>query len=162
MLHKHMNVLATTRFNTNTWEENKKWREKNKMASGCIYGTPMQINEKILLEATVFVLEMQNDLNKVIGVGLIKNVLVVGKYHNIYSNKDYNRYTYRSNYRIDRENMSRKEERIMKIFDYLLFKTAYHLKRGYGITRVPQRIMDNKHVDFISVFKRMFKKRYTF
>jgi hypothetical protein len=58
--------------------------------------------------------------------------------------------------------MSRKEERIMKIFDYLLFKTAYHLKRGYGITRVPQRIMVNKHVDFISVFKRMFKKRYAF
>jgi hypothetical protein len=154
-----MNVLATTRFNSQTWDENKKWREKNNY-SGCIYGTPMQINERVLLDASVFVLEMHNDRNKVLGVGLIKNVIVVGKYYNIYSNKDYNRYTYKSNYRIDREDMTRKEERIMRIFDYLLFKTSCHLKRGYGITCVSKRIMENIHVDFISVFKEMFKKRY--
>ena len=154
-----MNVLATTRFNSHTWNENKRWRDTHGM-KGCIYGTPFQIGPKILLESTVYILEMHNDENKIKGVGMIINIPNVNKYHNIYSNKNYNRYTYKSEYRIDRDDMSPSELTVIKILDVLLFTTSRHLKRGSGITSVPTRIMENIHIHFITKFKNMFSLRF--
>jgi hypothetical protein len=154
-----MNVLATTRFNTNTWNENKRWRDTNGI-KGCIYGTPYKISPTILLESTVFILEMHNDENRIKGVGMITNILHLNKYYNIYSNKNYNRYTYKSEYRIDRDEMNIEELKIIKVFDILLFTTSRHLKRGSGITSVPKRIMDNKVINFIEFFKKMFSRHF--
>jgi len=154
-----MNVLATTRFNSHTWNENKRWRETHGL-KGCIYGTPSQLSHTIILESTVFILEMHNDENKIKGVGMIINIPNVNKYHNIYSNKNYNRYTYKSEYRIDRDDMTKKELTYIRVLDTLLFTTSRHLKRGYGITSVPKRIMENIHINFITFFKNMFSLRF--
>lgn len=154
-----MVVIATTRFNKKTWIENEKWRETNQY-NGCIYGTPFQMAPTILLDSNVFMLEMHNDENKVKGIGLVVNRINVKKYYNIYSNKNYNRYTYKSEYRIDRDEMTEKELVIMKIFDKLLFKTPRHLKRGSGITKVPNHIIENKYINFVNVFKNMFSRRF--
>ena len=59
-------MLGTTRFNTASWIENMRYREK-KQHSGCIYGTPKQITETLTLHQPMFVLEMQNDMNKMPG-----------------------------------------------------------------------------------------------
>lgn len=59
-----MYVVGSTRFNRNTWIENKRWRDMNEY-KGCIYGTPNEISAKIILESTVFVIEMHNDENKI-------------------------------------------------------------------------------------------------
>ena len=71
-----MYILATTRFNTETWQENIEWREKNNH-KGCIYGTPKEIGVDITPNIPMFILEMHNDENKVKGIGLIKNALLI-------------------------------------------------------------------------------------
>jgi len=154
-----MHIIATTRFNDKTWKENCKWREKNNW-KGCIYGTPKQVSESQMLLAPMFILEMNNDENSVKGVGLVKNAIMIGQHHKIYSEGNYNRFTYKGDYRIDRENMTEEEEKIMTIFDVLLFKGGTHLKRGQGIIAVPAWIKNNKHINFVEFFKRMFTQHF--
>ena len=79
-----MFIIATTRFNTETWKENVKWRKAHQW-SGCIYGTPKRVSEVHLPQIPMFVLEMHNDKNKIKGVGLVKNAPVMNQYHKIYS-----------------------------------------------------------------------------
>lgn len=162
-----MYYLATTRFNQDTLQQNMNWREKNNW-EGCIYGTPMKISEKIPYGSTVFILEMNNDINKVVGIGVIKNNisktkdnLHTEKSFKIYKWGNYNRFIYKSKYRIDRNDLTRDEEKIVNILDVLLFKGSRHLKRGQGITSVPRWITHNKHFDFIKFIHTMLINRYS-
>ena len=155
-----MYTLATTRFTNNTWNENKNWREKNNW-KGCIYGSPLKIGGKILSESIVFVLEMNNDENKIKGIGLIKNILATDKYYKIYSVMNYNRYVYKSLYRIDVDSLNDYEKSIIDIFNILLFKGLRNVKRYQGITAVPKWIADNKHMDFIKFFRELFISKFT-
>ena len=109
----HMYTLGTTRFNAQTWDENVQYRIK-KQYNGCIYGTPKQITEELTLHLPIFILEMQNDANKIMGIGLIRNAIVIGKHPNIYSDPFYNRYTYKGNFRIDREELNKEELKVIK------------------------------------------------
>jgi len=152
-----MHYLATTRFNTQTWEENKEWREKNDW-SGCIYGTPVQIAERYTPNILMFVLEMHNDKNKIKGIGLIKNAIVIGKHYSIYSDQNYNRYTYKSIHRVDRKNLNEREKVIIRVLDTLVFKGYRHLKRGQGIKVVPGWITNNNKINFITFFCELFQK----
>tara|TARA_Y100000389_G_scaffold163350_1_gene166580 strand:- start:57 stop:542 length:486 start_codon:yes stop_codon:yes gene_type:complete len=154
-----MYVLATTRFNTITWDENCNYRQK-KCLNGCIYGTPKQITEELTLHIPIFVLEMQNDMNKIMGIGMIRNAVVIGKNHKIYSESFYNRYTYKGKFRIDREDLNKEELKVIEILDVLVFKGYRHLKRGQGITVVPTWITNSKHINFIKLFREMFNSRY--
>jgi hypothetical protein len=153
-----MYALATTRFNRETWNEYKRYRKTNNL-KGCIYGTPYQMCKKILLDTTVFILEMDNSENRIKGVGMVINNLNLHKYHNIYAYKNYNRYTYKSDYRIDCSEMSVTELNIINVLNVLLFKTKRHLKRGSGITSVPHKYMKIKYFNFIERFKKMFVVR---
>jgi hypothetical protein len=154
-----MYYLATTRFNTYTLEQNIKWRDKNNW-TGCIYGIPMKMSETIPYGSTVFILEMNNDINKIVGIGLIKNNVYQDKHYKIYKWGNYNRYVYKSKYRIDRNSITEKEEKIINILDILLFKGSRHLKRGQGITSIPKWISENKHFDFKKYIYNMFVNRY--
>ena len=58
--------------------------------------------------APMFILEMNNDENSVKGVGLVKNAIMIGQYYKIYSEGNYNRFTYKGDYRIDREEYDRR------------------------------------------------------
>ena len=80
-----MFYLATTRFNTKTWNENCQWREKHQW-NGCVYGSPVRISDKYIPNSKMFVLEMHNDKNKIQGIGLIKNSIVIGKYQGCSAN----------------------------------------------------------------------------
>ena len=95
-------TIATTRFNNETWEQNLTWRRRNEW-DGCIYGSPMEMKEDIYKGALVIILEMNNDVNKIMGLGLVKNSVATDKYYKIYKWGNYNRYTYKSEYRIDRD-----------------------------------------------------------
>lgn len=154
-----MYTIATTRFNTKTWDENERWRDVNKW-EGCVYGTPTKISENVTPLIPLFILEMHNDINKIKGIGLIKNAVVINKYHKIYSDGNYNRYTYRSKYRIDRNTLDLEEKKIIRMLDILVFKGSRHLKRGHGITSVPGWLANNKHINFSNKLKQMFVKRF--
>ena len=154
-----MPCIGTTRFNSGTWQENKQWRETNNH-NGWIYGTPMRLNEKIYIGDIVFILEMNNDKNKIEGIGMVRNTVYADKKYTIYKDGNYNRFIYKSDYRIDRQQLTRYEEKIFELLDILVFKGGRHLKRGQGITQLPKWICDNKHFDFIKFFKKVFNKRF--
>ena len=153
-----MFYLATTRFNTKTWGENCKWREKHHW-DGCVYGTPVRIADKYMPNAKMFVLEMHNDKNKIQGIGLIKNKIEIGKYHKIYDEGNYNRYTYKGVQRISRNELNKQQKKIIRILDILVFKGSRHLKRGQGVKVVPEWISNNSHIDFVHLIREIFKSK---
>ena len=65
-------TIATTRFNTETYYQNIIYKQKSEQR-GCIYGMPLKIKDKIPLHSFVYVIEMNNDTNKIEGIGLIVN-----------------------------------------------------------------------------------------
>jgi hypothetical protein len=155
-----MIILATTRFNTKTWGERQRWLENSKW-NGAIYGTPIRVKNEI--HDTMIVLEMHNDENKVKAIGLVKaRAFPTDRAHQIYADRNYNRYIYKSNYRLvlDQIELLPMEKKIIAIFNQLLFKGACHLKRAQGITAVPLWIMENKQVDFLKYFKALFARYY--
>jgi len=151
--------LMTTRFNNKTANENKTYREKKKH-TGCFYNTPTMISDRIPKESNIFILEMNNDTNQIIGVGLIINKPVYNHYK-VYTNNDYNIHTYIGKYRVDRNEMTTDEEFIMKIFDELCFKGKNHMKRGQGITLFPCKILYRCRniIDLVKSIENMFKNR---
>ena len=78
-----MPYLASTRFNTETWEQNQTWRRKNEYR-GCVYGTPIRIKDDVPIGANIIILEMQNDINKIVGIGLVRNNLALDRKYKIY------------------------------------------------------------------------------
>lgn len=153
-------TLATTRFTQTTWEENCTSRMINPTAK-CIYGTPVQISRQVLMDSNVFVLEMNNDTDKIMGIGLIKNRPIVGKYV-VYSRGNYNRYVYAGKHRIDREDMTELEKAILKLLEELCFRGTNHSKRGQGITGFPIKIQYKSAelgLHLMESVCEMFKKR---
>lgn len=151
--------LMTTRFNSHTANENLKYR-KEKWPNGCIYGTPVMVSNRIHSESKLMVLEMNNDENRIIGIGLTLNKPHFNKYK-IYSDSNYNRYSYIGKHRISREEMNEDEEVIMQIFDKLCFEGKYHMKRGHGMTAFPMKILYRCRniIDLVKYVEEMFKKR---
>jgi hypothetical protein len=131
-------TLATTRFNNFTWEENCKMREKNPAAK-CIYAAPIQISSRVPLDRNVFIMEMNNEMDKIMGIGLVKNHPVAGKYA-VHSVHNYNRFVYIGKWRIDREDMTSDEKEILKLLEAMCFRGINHSKRGQGITGFPMKL----------------------
>ncbi len=154
-----MIYLTCTRFNTDTFKQNEAWR-KNNQHVGCIYGTPVRMKDDIFVNSVVIVLEMQNDINKIVGIGIIRNSIEKDKRYNIYEWGNYNRYTYKGDYRISRGELRAHEEKVLTILDMLCFKGSRHLKRGSGITSLPTWIVTNSHIDFTSEIQEMFRERF--
>jgi hypothetical protein len=151
--------IITTRFNTKTWNENKEFREANPQY-GCIYPSPQENSNKIPQDAVLFVLEMHNDENRIMGIGALRN-RAFPRCHSVYSDNNYNRYSYIGKYRIDRSEMSEEEDTIMKVFDVLCFTGARHMKRLQGHKAFPTDMLFScSHiVDLVDFIKNMFKKR---
>jgi len=154
-----MITIATTRFNKDTWNQNERWRENNNF-KGCIYGTPLMICENIPSESNVIILEMHNDENEIKAIGFIKNRVIFDKKYKIYNWGNYNRYIYKSNYRINKTELTQDELFTLKILEKLVFKGSRHLKRGQGITQLPMWIIKNKIINFTNKLKNMFIDRY--
>ena len=124
---------------------------------GPLYGTPRQIKEACPKNSMMFVLEMDNTNNKVLGIGLIRNTVILDRRYGIYSNGNYNRYVYRGKHRLDRDQLTRREQRMLGVFDTLLFKGRRHCKFAQGITELGSWIV-NGPFDFVSYFKSLFIK----
>jgi hypothetical protein len=154
-----MYKICCTRFTNDTWEQNIIWRRVNNY-EGCIYNSPTRIKENVPLLIVVFVIEMNNDLNKIMGIGMIKNYVHADKYYKIYKDGNYNRYTYKSLFRIDKDDFKKEDKLYIDILETLIFKGSYHIKRSHGITQLPDWILNNSYIDFINLFKNMFINQY--
>lgn len=146
--------ICTVRFNKNTLNENLQWKIKKNKLTHCVIGSPSELKPSIRKNEWVIVLEMHNDINKIIGLGLIRNSPL--KNNKIYSCGNYNRYTYEGHIRIDLSNIHNnnndnknsappvdftEEERIViKMLELSLFYGQTHSKRAKGICELPSRI----------------------
>ena len=141
--------ICTTRFNKITLNENLQWRKRTNKLTHCVYGSPSELKPSIRKDEWVIVLEMHNDINRIIGLGLIRNSPFKNK--NIYSCGNYNRYTYEGDVRIDLSNIHNnetlapadftEEERIVvRMLELSLFYGQMHSKRAKGICELPSRI----------------------
>jgi hypothetical protein len=151
--------VMTSRFNAQTLEENREFVKKT-AAVRCVYCCPDPIAKNIPIDTILFVLEMNNDTNKIAGIGLVRNHAFMHKY-NVYAERSYNRYIYYGKNHISRENMTGEEERIMKVFDILCFTGNKHMKRGQGMKSFPiETLYKCKNtLDLVSFISEMFKTR---
>jgi len=122
--------MASTRFTTDTYNTNSYYRRKNNVI---VYGSNIRINQKCPVGAFIFVAEMNNNTNKIEGIGLIKNILSPEK-HKIYENDDYNRYVYKGKYWLGRDQLEKIDSDLVTILDIILFCGKSHLKRVSGIS----------------------------
>lgn len=152
--------LLTTRFNNKTLQEYRDYCTK-KNFSGCFYNTSTLVCQRIPLNTNLYILEMNNDTNRIIGVGLVINDPYYQKYK-VYSDSNLNIYSYIGKYRIERDTMTADEEIIMQIFDHLCFKGQIHMKRGQGITSFPSKVLYRCKdiMDLVKCIEDMFKNRF--
>ena len=134
-----MYTLVTSRFTNDTLETNQNYKRK-KNITGCIYGSPQEMSPKIMNDSLVFVIEMNNSE----GIGLVRNRPYLDRYYRIYEYGDYNRFIYKSNYRIDRITLWEHNRALVKVLEYVLFGEKTHLKRGSGFTTVTQKFLSSK------------------
>jgi hypothetical protein len=109
------------------------------------------MSQRVSLNTGVFVIEMNNSKNKIEGVGFIKNRPCGDRYYRIYSDGNYNRYVYKGNYYLNREILLEKNEKLVNILDYILFKEKTHLKRGSGFTSIPEKLLKHPFCENINI-----------
>jgi len=152
--------VLTTRFNEETWLENNAYRERNKI-KGCIYGSATKMKSTIPLNNLVFIIEMNNSTNQIEGISLVRNFVHFDKYYKIYSSGTYNRYIYKSEYRID---CTLLDQELVKILNHICFKGKTHLKRGIGFTSIPEKLkktVESAEFNIEKIIRREFKEKFS-
>ena len=153
---------TVTRFNNKTWQENKDFKERNEL-EGCCYGSPVMIQETIPIGALVYVFEMNNETNKIMGIGLIRNHNNAKKKYLIYSDGNYNRFNYQSKYRLNKNEIENFNKDFLEKIELILFKGYTHMKRGHGIQLITKKKMNELKIsknEFLQEIKNMFLNKY--
>jgi len=146
--------IASTRFNNTTIAENMAYRQKK--GEPVLYGTSIQIHQKYPIGAILAVFEMNNEENRIEGIGIISNNIVFDKKHKIYIESDYNRIIYSGKYWIGRKQLLALDLELVTIFDTILFKGKSHMKRQTGITVVTEKLTKKWNHD-LDILKRRVK-----
>jgi hypothetical protein len=123
-------------FNNKTYEENVKWRREHPTIS-CVYGLCKPLSKSFNQGSTIFVLEMNNDENKIMGVGLILNVSDYSTFK-LYKKREYsNLYIHSSRFHVTREEMLRKDKHnVIEYLENKLFHGCHNFKRLTGIVNL--------------------------
>lgn len=145
--------ILTTRYDNETYNEYIRWRQNNNY-SGCIYNLKKRISDNNLYDRPYFVLEMNNDINKIMGIGIIHNKISLKKV-NIFSNPYFNRYCYEGKkHRLIYSNegtcLTKEDSDILfDLFEKIIFYGKGHMKRGQSMTHFPHTKMKKEHIDFL-------------
>lgn len=134
-----MFTVATGRYNDETWEASVRYREKKKFA--CIYAPPIKLSDSIDANSPVFIIEMNNSKNEIMGIGLIKNKLVTDKVYKVQEDSNCNRYIYIGEYHMSREVINSYNSFLVDVLDEILFTGYTHSKRGSGLTKIPEKVL---------------------
>mgnify|MGYP001159569878 CR=1 FL=1 len=154
--------IYTTRFTSDTYYQNMRYKQ-NIEWDGALYSTmlmfPVNTPDKLL-----FVLDMNNTTNKIVGIGIVRNVLAKDQAINIYSNPSFNNYIYKSTYYIslaqicgsegdDEQDDPGWQQFIEDELEAKLFYGKSHSKRGGSFMVFPRKFKKRKHILFlISLF----------
>ena len=134
-----MFTILTGRYNNETWQATFNYRLKKNIK--CIYAPPCPISENIYLNSPVFVIEMNNEINEIMGIGLIKNKPITDKIYRVQSDSNCNRFIYIGKYHITREIIEDYNPFLIYVLDEILFKGKTHSKRGSGLTKIPEKVL---------------------
>jgi hypothetical protein len=145
-----MITFVTTRYNNETWQANYENRIRRKKS--CIYCSPVELSPKIHYNTPVFVIEMNNSINKIEGIGLIKNNYET-TYYKIQKDGNYNRYVYIGNFHLNRDIIENYNPMLVLILEKILFKGYTHSKRGTGMTCIPEKVLNMDICEGINVKK---------
>jgi hypothetical protein len=154
--------LMVTIFNEETRQESENYREHKLPKGSAMYCSPFPVAKTIPLEHNLLVLEMNNDTNEIMGIGIVRNRPNIEKYF-VYNDKHnyYNRFVYLGKYRIQRKDMTPEEESVMKALDNLCFKGNNHMKRTQGIRSFPAIIIwrCKNIINLVEFIENMIRKR---
>lgn len=161
--------IATTRFNNETWQENQRFldglRDTDVSAKRmqCLYSCSVAIGEIVPIAANVLVLEMNNETNQLLGIGLIKNHAPLFQKYTMYSQEKYNRYSYYGAHHITRADMDDEELELLRLLERYCFHGRRHQKRMDGIRLFPPDILyeiyEQKERNLSVEIANMFKRR---
>ena len=148
--------ILTTRFNTETWNENSAFREKHNYV-GCIYNSPRLMSVKVKPDGIVYMLEMNNTLNRIEGIGSLINRPALHKHYKIHADENYNRFAFQSHTRMDRTQVLAENSELLELLETLCFKGKTHVKRGHGFMSISQKsIQINNAHDITERVHRLF------
>ena len=156
--------LVTQRFNTETYEATRTFCRR-RIPNGCAYGSPTLLCRAIPLNSPVMVIEMNNETNRIMGIGLVSNSPHKYRYRiyedTIEKHEQYNRYAYLGKYRIDRSELTEYEERVIRAMEILCFYGKDHVKRGQGLLTFPLRKLwyARQVIDLVQFMQNMFRTR---
>ncbi len=145
--------LGTTRFTTETYAENQRFRTEN--GHTCIYGLPVPMPKQVRIGEPVFVIEMNvsKESKQIMGIGYVMNTRYRDKYYRIYSNIGYNRCVYRGNFWISRSEL---DKDMVAILEKALFKGKGHMCRGQGVTRLKTERLEDNEAAVVAYIKQLF------
>ena len=153
-------ILMTTRYNTETWLQYMNWRKKYNLNESYYYSCPFPISNTISIGSTLYILEMHNSLNKIMGMGVVLLKEQDMKRYKIYDNDNFNRFHYHSTLYINRDMLSKETLllengiwiSILEVLELVCFKGKRHSKRHMNIAKIPliyyqgsimNKVMDN-------------------
>ena len=130
--------IGSTRFNSESLNQNEEYKNKNNI-SGVIYGSQLKITSKCPINSILFVIEMNNDTNKINGIGLIRNNLQIDRNYYLYTNCNWNRHIYRGDYWISRNIIYNNDQILVEKLENCLFKGKGNVKRISGISLLTEK-----------------------
>ena len=170
--------VISTRFTTETYIQLYRYKQENEIMYNSLYGVNYRMSEYIDKYTYLFILEMNNTVNKIMGVGLISNV-TLDKKHQIFNNEVFNNYNYGSSYHIQLINpdticnynlrsikkidnhqtiyCDNINEEFIEFFEKIIIPKCFygksHLKRGGGFTRFPMKYLQPEVMQmFVKLF----------
>jgi hypothetical protein len=153
--------LASTRFTDETYAQNTLYRETHSLRE-YIYCQRKRIKSSIPLNSLLYIVEMNNSTNQILGIGLIKNFIVTDKFYKVYASTDFNLYTYKTLYRLDREELIGFDEDLVCALETICFKGKSHLKRIPGISIIPDKLLQTfSHISFVRQLNQAFSNKYS-
>ena len=150
--------IYTTRFTTDTYFQNQRFKDRLGW-NGSLYSTMLTFPQNTP-DKMIFILDMNNTTNKVVGIGLVLNKLSKDQSLDIYDNPSFNNYVYKTKYYIQLIDISQRGkyhdfvekswgDYIEKEFEACLFYGKGHLKRGGSFMCFPRKLLQEKHIIFI-------------
>ena len=136
---EHDFLIGSVRFNNKTYLENIKWKQR-KQHQGCAYGLDKPLSIKIPSKKYIYIIEMNNDINKIMGIGKIKNEVVYSNRSRMYDDDRLNKFIYKSPDFISRNDIIKSKEKaniVLRFLENILFYGYKHFKRGQGCVIIP-------------------------
>ena len=144
--------IYTTRFNSHTYQENQRYKENMLDGfNGSLYSTMLPLPVSAPMDKYIFVIDMNNTINRIMGFGFIKNKLAKQQDIRIYGDPGFNNFIYKSDFYlpIDEKIEDKWKTFIYDEFESNLFSGKAHMKRGGSFTRYPIKRMKYKHLKFL-------------